>query len=257
MSNYNIEKNGFEIFSPPNLEPLNLIRKDLLKFSKELFPYNGESLDEFFNQFHKHNLPETEMNTLKLKIIPYLTTNQDIKENICKLITEHAYVNLGRDLVRQKTVNLVIQTPHNLSRAEAHRDAPLNSPFELTYFIPLVDCFATKNLFCLDFDQTLSTLPMLDGENGSLSKYQEHAEKIGKTMPLKMGEVLVFMTSLIHGSHVNTESETRWSLNYRLKNLFSPYGTKGIPDFFELYQLSALSRKAFILEEKGFNSFEP
>ncbi len=257
MDSYSIEKNGFEVFTPKNLSSLHFIRENLFNFCKELVPYNGESMDDFFNHFHQHKMPETEMNTIRLKIISYLTTNKDIKENICQLVSEHAYENLGRDLVRQKTVNLVIQTPSATSRAEAHRDAPLNSPFELTYFIPLVDCYGTKSLFCLDFDQTLDTLKMLDGQVGSLSKYQEHAEKISLTVPLKVGQVLVFMTSLIHGSHVNAETETRWSLNYRLKNLFSPYGTKGIPDFFELYQLSPLAKKAFVLEEKGFNSFEP
>ena len=41
---------------------------------------------------------------------------------------------------------------------------------------------------------------------------------------------------------MNTEENTRWSINLRYKNLFSPYGMKGFMDFFETKNYSKISK---------------
>ena len=62
-----------------------------------------------------------------------------------------------------------------------------------------------------------------------------------KWIKINYGQVLIFNQSLPHGNRVNKESETRWSLNCRFKNIFSPYGDKKIGEFFEPITLRAAS----------------
>ena len=49
---------------------------------------------------------------------------------------------------------------------------------------------------------------------------------------IKYGEFLIFDQTIPHGNVVNIENETRWSMNCRFKNIFSPYGDKKIGEFF-------------------------
>ena len=62
-----------------------------------------------------------------------------------------------------------------------------------------------------------------------------------KWIKINYGQVLIFNQSLPHGNRVNRETETRWSLNCRFKNIFSPYGDKKIGEFFEPITLRAAS----------------
>ena len=44
------------------------------------------------------------------------------------------------------------------------------------------------------------------------------------------------------GNIVNTENETRWSMNCRFKSVFTPYGDKKLGEFFEPITLRAASK---------------
>ncbi len=41
-------------------------------------------------------------------------------------------------------------------------------------------------------------------------------------IPVKAGQVLVFMQSILHGTRVNTSMKTRWSCDTRIVNPFHP-----------------------------------
>ena len=62
-------------------------------------------------------------------------------------------------------------------------------------------------------------------------------------LEVKYGEVLIFDQALPHGNRVNTENETRWSMNCRFKGVFTPYGDKKLGEFFEPVTLRAASKK--------------
>ena len=53
---------------------------------------------------------------------------------------------------------------------------------------------------------------------------------------------MIFNQSLPHGNRVNTENETRWSMNCRFKSVFTPYGDKKLGEFFEPVTLRAASK---------------
>ena len=62
-------------------------------------------------------------------------------------------------------MNLVIDIPHSESNSEFHRDAPLNSFYELVFWIPLTSSKNSKNFYILDKLQTKKILTELrEGE---------------------------------------------------------------------------------------------
>ena len=58
---------------------------------------------------------------------------------------------------------------------------------------------------------------------------------------IKYGQILIFNQCLPHGNTLNKENETRWSLNCRFKNVFTPHSDKKIGEFFEPITLRAIS----------------
>ena len=53
---------------------------------------------------------------------------------------------VGPDIIVQKFVNLVIQQPKDKNRAPFHKDAPVNSNYEIVVWLPLVDCFKSMSI---------------------------------------------------------------------------------------------------------------
>ena len=75
-----------------------------------------------------------------------------------------------------------------------------------------------------------------------------------KWINLKAGEAILFSPNCLHGNVVNKEKNTRWSLNVRYKNIFSPYSKikneKKIGSFYKPISLKGITK--FNLEH-GFN----
>ena len=59
---------------------------------------------------------------------------------------------------------------------------------------------------------------------------------------------MIFNQTLPHGNIINKENETRISMNCRFKSVFSPYGSKGIGDFFEPIELKPITKVAINYE---------
>ena len=61
-----------------------------------------------------------------------------------------------------------------------------------------------------------------------------------------------FWAPLIHCVPKNTEKETRWSLNFRFKNMFSPMELRVI-DYFKTTNLSSITKLALEKKRKIFS----
>ena len=120
-----------------------------------------------------------------------------------------------------------------------------DSPFEVVVWIPLVDCYKTKSMYILPpnkykkFYKAVSQRRFDDNE-----KLYQFIKKDVKWIKINYGQVLIFNQSLPHGTRVNQEKETRWSLNCRFKNIFSPYNDKKIGEFYEPITLRICSKLA-------------
>ena len=106
-------------------------------------------------------------------------------------------------------------------------------PYEINLWIPLVDCFRTKSMYILKKKYYQNFLLEIKKNRYRSSKqiFNYIKNKV-EFINIKYGEFLIFDQTLPHGNVVNIENETRWSMNCRFKNIFSPYGDKKIGEFF-------------------------
>jgi len=178
----------------------------------------------------------------------YLITSLNERKNTNNLLIDSAISShieniLGNDLLIQKHVNLVLQRPEDPDISETHRDFPGNSAFELVVWVPLVDCDEKMSLYLIDKELSLFYTNHLRKTKGrDWSRIKKEIETKATTVPVRYGEVLIFMTPLFHGSRVNKSESTRVSLNFRMKSLFSPAGLKDSYAFWNMYSLSQFTK---------------
>jgi sporadic carbohydrate cluster 2OG-Fe(II) oxygenase len=145
----------------------------------------------------------------------------------------------------QLRINLSIQLPGDESSLlPVHADTwSGDSPFEVVVWTPLVDCHGSKSMYILPPEQNKRIEKTFALQTGESSKdlYQSISDKV-KWLEVKYGEVMIFNQALPHGNRVNTENETRWSMNCRFKSVFTPYGDKKLGEFFEPVTLRAASK---------------
>lgn len=234
-------KNGFIIQNCEKIEPLNEIQNCLSNLIQKYFNFKHEDPFTALNQIHKFapNLKESEINDKRVNLINDFNKEIDCGELIFSAFESTITSILGPDILVQKKSNIVIQMPNDPNPSELHRDAPSNSPYEIVMWVPMVDCFKTKAMYVLDHQHTSHLYDkLLQDQNWDF--FEKEAIENAKLIPVKYGQALIFSTTVLHGSHINKESETRVSLNTRFKNIFSPSGLKNQFQFFKKLKASDL-----------------
>jgi sporadic carbohydrate cluster 2OG-Fe(II) oxygenase len=118
-------------------------------------------------------------------------------------------------------------------------------------WVPLVDAYRTKCMYILDRANTKKALALLDEGKDNWAEYEAFCVKHGDNPEIPFGSALFFWTGLLHGSKINAEAETRWTLNMRYKNLFSPNGEKDPFDFFKVLSLSPLAKLGLDFQKRN------
>ena len=103
-------------------------------------------------------------------------------------------------------------------------------------------------MYLLDLKNSLESIELMKNSKTGYNDFNKFAKENGDELKVPFGKALLFWPGLVHGSHVNKEKETRWALNMRYKNIFSPCGPKGLTEFFDLLRLSPLAKIAFDYE---------
>ena len=98
-------------------------------------------------------------------------------------------------------------------------------------------------------------------ETKSLREYLTLSEKLRKNLSnpksivnkvefikLSPPEIAFHSHSIWHGNTINETNETRFSLNVRVKNVFTPYRGKKLGDFFKIAEISDLTKLASEIE---------
>ena len=213
--------------------------------------HEGDDIEDFFNNFHKYEIRGPSLNTMRMELIRYCSDQLGSNRMVFDAFQDSLTRLLGPDVVVQKTTNLVIQQPGDPDRVAIHRDAPLNSPFEIVVWLPLVDVYGTKSMWVLNRDNSHEGLTMLGASEAGYEDISKFAEGKGEILLVPFGHGCMFWPGLVHGVDVNAEHETRWAINIRYKNLFAPAGAKGQAEFFEVLQLSPLTRIALEYEKEA------
>jgi sporadic carbohydrate cluster 2OG-Fe(II) oxygenase len=255
MMTKNLLEKGFDVILPDDVSWLEKLRSDIYCITKSVFNLEENDPESGFNNFHKSisHLSSGEINNLRIKLINQITANCDSSELVYKAFEQKIGHLLGPDILAQKTCNIVIQPPGDPNPSEIHRDAPLNSPYEVVIWVPLVDCYATKTMYILDERATDQAFLYLEKNKSDWTGFENYAKSMSVSPRVPFGTALFFHTGLLHGSEINQESETRVSLNLRYKNIFSPSGLKNQLQFFKLLRSSAFSQMGARLEERELN----
>jgi len=248
----NFAEKGYDIVAASNLDKLTELREQIYSKARELAGEGEDDPETFMNNFHRLELRGPELNKLRVELIKYCSEKLDVAQTIYDAFSGYLTDLVGPDIVVQKTTNLVIQQPGDPDQVPTHRDAPLNSPFEVVVWIPLVSVYGTKGMYVLDREKTDVSLQMLKKPESGYEDQTRFATEQGDILSMPFGHALFFWPGLVHAVGVNTEQETRWALNIRYKNLFAPSGAKGQAEFFQVLRLSPLARLALEYEKGAY-----
>ena len=242
-----LKKNGYVVCDIKNSKDLKKIKDKIYKIlKKELIKnkvyFDSKNSNFLFNNFHKLNISDSKLNIIRTSLIKELNKEEKIIHNLYKIFFYDLKKILGLDIVGQRKVNLVVHRPKDKAVAPIHRDCPPNSPHEIVLWLPLVDCFKTKSINILKSRFTKNVNKMFLNKKSSYKEIENFFKKNTQSINCNFGQVLYFLTTNFHYIPINNENETRFSLNFRFKNLFSEYGSKTYPEYFKIVNLKKKSK---------------
>jgi sporadic carbohydrate cluster 2OG-Fe(II) oxygenase len=241
---------GYIVVPADNVAPLNELRDQIFQKAQQIFAAPEKNAADFFDQFHRLGVSGAELNERRLRLIRECTDEINSGTLIHQAFEQTLLALLGPDLLVQRTTNLVIQQPGDPNPSELHRDSPGNSPYEAVVWLPLTDSYGTKAMYVLDRKQTEGALVELSRMESDWEAFEKHCTSVAKTVDVPYGSALIFWPGIFHGSFINQESETRWTLNMRYKNLFAPLDKKEPFEFFKILQLSPLTQLAIDFQKR-------
>ena len=236
---------GYVIRPVANQKALEWIRQKIYNLSEQNVttdkPTEANSL---LNNIHE-SITVEELNDFRLKIIGGINAESEFRELYFNLARPYLDTLVGNELSMQLRVNLSVQLPGDESSLlPVHADTwSGDSPFEVVIWTPLVDCYGSKSMYILppERNKRIENTFALRAGDSSEDLYQSISAEV-QWLEVKYGELVIFNQALPHGNRVNTENETRWSMNCRFKSVFTPYGDKKLGEFFEPVTLRAASK---------------
>ena len=176
---------------------------------------------------------------------------------------------IGGDLLVQRAPYLRVARPgQSKDNIGYHRDTYYGaSTYEVSFLIPYVDVDEGAALQVMSGSQVLGEdvfkfKQIAEEESGVVKDSEKHqlgflyapkvmddsiAEKM-EPIPLKVGEVLIFGLSLVHGCVENKSTQTRWSSDVRLVNALAPIDFEGMrragKDFYDVLCQSPVTSSA-------------
>jgi sporadic carbohydrate cluster 2OG-Fe(II) oxygenase len=238
---------GYHIFDLENLELLVKIKEQIFSWAQEFLNFSDVSIDDFFNNASKF-IEIEKLNSLRVHLINNLSKDENIKRTIYLLSKTNLEQIVGNELCMQRAINLSIQLPNDDSSVlPLHTDVwSGNSPYEVVFWLPLVDCFKTKSMYLLPYTDSMEVF-------SNFNKYKDiDAEELFKAVedklvwldvPFEKG--VIFSHSILHGNIVNEEKYARWTFNTRFKSMLSPYGNKGLGESFVPIKVRPATRIGF------------
>lgn len=230
-------RDGFVVVASADVEALQQLRRRVIDLAAAWLgspPPQAEHADTWLDNVHQW-VGCHDVNDLRVQVMAGLADDAQVRQWIYAAARPWLESLVGNELAMQLRPNLSVQLPGDADSTLAlHADTwSGHSPFETVVWIPLVDCWGTKSLYMV---------PPLVAEG----LWDRFAARRGRStadlfdavvdevvwIEAAFGQVVVFDHSLPHGNQTNGEATTRWSLNCRFTGLFTPYGDKGLGDFF-------------------------
>jgi len=238
-NSYKLITDGFELIKmkKESLFHLNKIKNLIINFASNEINKKNIKLEKI----HLFNKQIDDFNIFRLNIIKKINKNQTIQNLLFQILSDKLHILFGSDISVQKNVNLVIQRPDDDSRAIIHADAPPESPYQVNFWIPLVNCENTMSMYFFTPDKNKKVKKFLNSKNYQSNKMDIFSKKSGVNPSVKYGQYVIFSPETWHHPPVNKENNTRWAINIRYKNTFSPYGKKGYLDYYKPISFSEIT----------------
>lgn len=237
---------GFIHFNSEIKDEISALNQHLIKIANSFFHCDLKNLEELHTK-----ISVEQVNDFRLKMIAEINQHpvmQTIREKHAGLLQEF----LGRDLAIQKHVNLVLSLPDDeTSQIPLHSDIWTgHSPFELNLWIPLTEVNSEMSMFILPLKKWSSYSKKEAIKNSTLKTLMAEFKSDLYYVNMNPGHTFIFWHHLPHGNHTHHKKATRWSLNIRVKNLFTPYGEKAFGEYFIPWKTSEMT--SLVLAEKEF-----
>jgi sporadic carbohydrate cluster 2OG-Fe(II) oxygenase len=211
-------KNGYLKFKLKKKNYLyckKIIENKIWKITKKKFRI--EKIHEYINF--------EQVNYLRLKIYEHINKNKQFHKSLILSSENHIDSFVGSELV-VSNYNLSIQMPKDQSSILGmHTDFfSGESVFQINLWFPFSNIKKTASMFILNPKDSLLALKKIKYDKNFLIKdiFSKYKNKI-KWINFKEGEAMMFSPNCLHGNVNNLEKNTRWSINVRFKNLYSPY----------------------------------
>ncbi len=237
----NFNKNGYYKFRL-NEKDFFEIKKILISKLKKNLNTKKLDLKNFHNDFDKGKL-----NELRLKVFKELNKDKKFIDRTYNSAKNQIDLFVGSEICRSD-INLSIQLPKDKSSLlEMHTDFfSGESLYQVNLWIPFTKVKKTQSLFIINPKNSIEILKKIKINRKLVFDNIEKKYKSKMNwIDLSEGEGLLFSPNCLHGNVINKEKFTRWSINVRYKNLYSPYGKikneKNILSFYKPYLLKGIT----------------
>ena len=229
-------KNGYIKFKINN-KIISFLRKKIITFTKEITGLKKINLEKF------HELYKIEeLNNLRVRLYDKINSNKEFNKKIFDSSFKHVELMVGSELCNGN-LNLSIQYPNDESSVlSMHTDFfSGESIFQVNLWIPFVNVKKTSSMFIINPENSIDLLKKIKkSKKFTINNIFKKNKKDIKWLDMKFGEGMLFSPNCLHGNVMNIEKNTRWSINVRLKNLYSPYSKiqeneKKVGSFYNLY----------------------
>lgn len=211
---FKLKKNFFKI-------SLNILKKKIKKNHRNTDINKIEKIHE--------KLDINELNDLRMNIFKDLNSSKKFKDAVFKSSEKYIEETVGSELCCSD-LNLSIQLPEDKkSLLEMHTDFfSGESLYQVNLWIPFVNVKKTQSMFIMSPRKSIEVLKLIkDDKKIDFNFIKNKFKKDIKWINFKLGEAMLFSPNCLHGNVINKELNTRWSINIRFKNIFSPYTNYG------------------------------
>ena len=232
---------GFHKFKL-NLKNYNYLKKTILKSAKLNLKTKKLNLEKIHNFIQIDKL-----NDFRLKVFQRINADKNFKKNVYLSAQEKIHQCVGSEICNSDA-NLSIQFPKDQSSLlSMHSDFfSGESIFQVNLWIPFVDVKKTQSMFIIDPKNSIKILKKIKNDKKiTFNNIDKNYVNKMRWITLKEGEAILFSPNCLHGNVVNVEKNTRWSINIRYKNIFSPYSEhkneKKIGTFYKPLKLGSIT----------------
>jgi hypothetical protein len=256
-------KHGWMVVKLPNPEPVYQASLALLSKLQTLTGKPDITLENY-HQFIEDDVTHTDIQFTLTQFF----WEQELGKKVISAQIEFFKSFLGEDINVQSKPHLRITRPNKpQDNIGYHRDTYYGClPFEISVLVPYVDLPAESSLSVLSGSHTLaeSNFPTTQVENPAVSKGSvkhqlgflyapkiiDPSRTIGmESIPLALGEALIFSLATVHGSVENQGNVSRWSSDIRVVNALAPLSPSLKPGYYEKLTRSVVTELADIYNQ--------